>query len=53
MAVREGTPDIEEFPPTNHEDVRAYSTRPDRVVFVASGQSDAWIASDVTIPVTE
>lgn len=53
MAVRDGTSEVADRSAVDHEDVRAFSTRPDRFVFVVSGRSDAWIASDLTVPVRE
>lgn len=52
MAVRDGDVETEDRPIDGDGDVRAYSTRPDRYVFVLSGRSDAWIASDLTVPIT-
>ena len=43
-----------EWTTTSRDDnVRAFSTRPDRFVFVMSGHTDAWIASDLLVPIHE
>ena len=33
--------------------ITAHETRPDRAVFTETGNTDGWIATDVTVDVTE
>ena len=40
---------VTEAPDTFESDLSAYESRPGRVVFVEQGNTDGWLATDVTV----
>ena len=50
MAVESGSRrEVTEAPGAVESDVSTYESRPGRVVFVEDGNSDGWLATDVTV----